>query len=1243
MKKLPFKHLSVRVPWHDLAWNGTICANPNGNQSCAMLEGIRNDRDDEWEAAHCSKNISTINGKLPPCIKERGAFMSPRSITVEMSHKLAYPNSYFGHMQPIDMVLPEYSANAVPFRWTNRRELEPLAALMDFGFDLKREPTKETVGFDSSWVLNPENQSDCLETFFSAFQPEKTLCFFYAKHVPFVEAQGRVIVGVGFMSKPVPPLKEFNYQDPSNPPIRGYLWDRPISHSIRSDFQNGFLLPYHQLLVTAEKNAAINPEDYAAFAPEDRRTEFSYVSEHVSADGAIGALRSCYQSLQKMEQVIKTDYPWAKVKAWINERLTELEKERGPFPGLGSALTALGVPDGVFLAEFLKSSCVEDQNPWDLFEKAMDDPSTLDDEFKSSITRGVARKWKRFAEKKPERRNLLILISRMEISANQARSLFQLNEETDAEHTDKDLAANPYLFYELTRYDDEPISFATVDRGIFPGKAVEQKHPLPESARMDGPDDGRRLRALIVSVLHAAMGQGHSCLLRWQVLQAVREMDLDPPLSLDKDTMEIFEEDCDGVQIVIDDEDSDNPVYQLEERDAICRKIRTCRKRIEKFDRFTSTHDWSAALRHEDNFGEPKTERETIALAEKALALKELFESPFSVLIGSAGTGKTSLVRTLCQEPSILAGGILLLAPTGKARVRLEQGARHPACTLAQFLNQPALEAFDGETGRYLIVDQPICPAKTIIVDESSMLTEDQLASLLSAVTGYERMILVGDSRQLPPIGVGRPFVDIIHLLQPERFDPPQIRVGRGFAELTVRMRQNESEDGDDVNDLQLADLFGASASGSTDDEILGKLAQNNHIDRLRIESWETQNELMSKLFEVIADELPQMESATDIKGFGESLGGMRSDGDFVWYNLGAEKKVESWQILSPVRNVAGGARDLNRYIQRKFRSAMIDYCRRPVKRKSNFKLPKPMGPEDIVYGDKVMNLVNHRSTYHWPKSEACLSYVANGEIGVVLGARFKAEQDGRPKKLEVAFSSQVGYKYEFTGSKLKEDESWLELAYAISVHKSQGSEFGITFVVIPERCSLISREMLYTAFTRQKDKLVILHQGKKFDLRRYTTPNHSDTARRFTNLFHRPDPIEVESRYIEARMIYRSRDGLPVESKSEMAIASELEIARVPFAYNPKLEAFGEVRYPDFVITHPQNGKTYYWEHCGRMDLENYRKRWTRKKAWYAQQGHTIWDEVTNPSGTLIETIEDDDRHFSQESVKKIIQALFV
>ncbi len=58
---------------------------------------------------------------------------------------------------------------------------------------------------------------------------------------------------------------------------------------------------------------------------------------------------------------------------------------------------------------------------------------------------------------------------------------------------------------------------------------------------------------------------------------------------------------------------------------------------------------------------------------------------------------------------------------------------------------------------------------KTVVIDESSMLTEEQLASVLAAVKGVERLVLVGDDRQLPPIGAGRPFHDIVSHLRPSR------------------------------------------------------------------------------------------------------------------------------------------------------------------------------------------------------------------------------------------------------------------------------------------------------------------------------------------------------------------------------------------------------------------------------------------------------------------------------------------
>jgi ATP-dependent exoDNAse (exonuclease V) alpha subunit len=138
-------------------------------------------------------------------------------------------------------------------------------------------------------------------------------------------------------------------------------------------------------------------------------------------------------------------------------------------------------------------------------------------------------------------------------------------------------------------------------------------------------------------------------------------------------------------------------------------------------------------------------------------------------LIGPVGTGKTTLLRMLCALPDVRAKGILLLAPTGKARVRLEEQTeqRSSGRTLAQFL--VGYRRYDGETGAYFPDRRaPRCgDFRTITIDECSMLTEDQLAALFDACTNVERYVLVGDPRQLPPIGAGRPFVDIVSELAP--------------------------------------------------------------------------------------------------------------------------------------------------------------------------------------------------------------------------------------------------------------------------------------------------------------------------------------------------------------------------------------------------------------------------------------------------------------------------------------------
>ncbi|HLG68078.1 MAG TPA: ATP-dependent RecD-like DNA helicase, partial [Acidimicrobiales bacterium] len=130
--------------------------------------------------------------------------------------------------------------------------------------------------------------------------------------------------------------------------------------------------------------------------------------------------------------------------------------------------------------------------------------------------------------------------------------------------------------------------------------------------------------------------------------------------------------------------------------------------------------------------------------------------------------------------------------------------------------------------------------------------------------------------------------------------------------------------------------------------------------------------------------------------------------------------------------------------------------------------------------------------------------YIANGEIGMAIGYYWRNEDRRRGLdfrwKLEVEFSSQPSFKYDFTDRDFGEEGSpVLELAYALTVHKSQGSEFGTVILVLPNPCRLLSRELLYTALTRQKDRVVILHQGPRSELRKYSSDDRSETARRLT------------------------------------------------------------------------------------------------------------------------------------------------
>lgn len=1238
----PLRHVSIRVPWHDTAWDGRVCSAPRLNAACLKLKRIAEEKDDEALEAVAGQRFDELpREQWPPCVAERVGFMAPFEFTRMANHPYNWgPDSAHGHFKPTALRHPPYSAAAVPFAWLLREAIETKGE--EYALDVQAE-WEPDLGFRTQWVQDYRNQSALLDAFAAHLRREQSLCFFYAKAVPFVEhfGGGRILIGVGRVLHPGP-LQEYAYSTKHlDGKHRSMLWERMIQHSIRPDFKDGFILPYHAAIEKASEDPEFDPASLAAFSPADRLLEFSHASQLVSHDAAIASLLACADSLSKASGVLPG--PWERCLAWIDARLGELWKARGPYPGLGAALSAFGLEFGTFIARELTAKIGENSDPWPLVDRLFTEP---DEHLPPPLARAVGTtlraKWARLPE---SRRGLLTLVSRFDLTPEQATTIYVQEERSKAQiaASDAEILANPYVLFELTRLTADPISIWTVDRGVFPEAVVRENHPLPEPSALDAGTDARRVRAWTVKVLEDAASAGSTVLPQHQVVLAIRDQPLQPACGVDADLMEVAK---DGFEEVVAEVGMANghPALQLGRLADMGSLVRTAIEKRVLGKRLVVNADWRKLLdaHLEAQNATAVDELEEAARREKTAALKELAESRLSVLIGPAGTGKTTLLSVLCSDPDVAAGDILLLAPTGKARVRMEQstpGLHLKGYTIAQFLSP---HRYDGVTGRYRLHDQPASAgARTVIIDEASMLTEEMLAALIQALKGVHRLILIGDPRQLPPIGAGRPFVDIVNRLTPEGAAEQFPRVGPSYAELTIRRRQA----GQEREDLQLAEWFSGSPIGPGEDEVFDKVVRTGAGKHVRFVQWDGMDDLRARLIDVLVEELG-LAGPEDVAGFDATLGGE------AWNNLrffnprkgdrpGAAEASESWQILSPVRSSAFGVPDLNRLIHKRFRQPMVEESRKEPYRR---KYPEPMGVEEIVYGDKVINLVNtnpaapwfrHRNVYP-EKQEA---YIANGEIGMAVGYfRRKGAPDLR-WKLEVEFSSQPVFKYDYTSRDFAEEGSAvLELAYALTVHKAQGSEFGIVFLVLPNPNRLLSRELLYTALTQQKDRVVILHQGPRSEIRKYSSDDWSETARRLTNLFLAPSPIVIEGRFYEEHLIHRTVRGEMVRSKSEVIIADHLATQGVDYAYEQPLTLAGATKYPDFTVEDVESGTNYYWEHCGMLHVPSYRRRWEQKLIWYRENGILLHQAGGGPNGTLIITRDEPNGSIDSAGIHALI-----
>lgn len=1113
------------------------------------------------------------------------------------------------HLQLTRVIAPPYSTFAVPFWWMNNDHQQEIDDSLP-----QPLPPDEIAPFSTPWVFGRARQEALLEIMFQQVHSERSLVFFYCKEgTPLGDRVPRLVVAVGKVLN-VGRLLQYESSKPTTYPI----WDRLIRHSIRPQGHEGFVLPYHDYLEPTgdpeeDVRRLLRLEDIAVAVAPQHVDAFSYVAGLAGSDPSLSTLVRCLEAVRKIQEDGVAKGPWQRREEWLNQQIAIVWKNRGVFPGLGPALEALGMRLGTALVrELLSGGTIEpEDNPWPTVDAILLGKRKPPHPAYEADLEAIRKTWANLSD---ERRQLLQLLSRFDLTPSQAIRWFDPSARaraTNVHITDSEMIANPYRISEadLGEQDDAAVAVGTVDRGLLPDPTVATRHPVPSPSAVGSQLDARRVRAAFVAVLRYAANEGDSLLSAVETIESLQNLDLAHPCNPGLDWIQantaMFGEVVELLRLPAGPEaKKEVPVLQLKElheREDRLRKI--LRSRAERVLDPLDV-DWEdlviTAIRESGSEFNPSNVRHTAALNEQVAALRRITTTKLAVLVGRAGTGKTSVLGALLRCSPLATGGILLLAPTGKARVRLGKTTGAEAMTVAQFLY--GLGRYDGNRQRPLFSGDTHRKEKTVVIDESSMLTMNDLAAVLDALdlAHVQRLVLVGDPNQLPPIGVGRPFADLVGSLgeAARSTNAPAIRFAGALARLTIEVRATAKGRSDT---LRLASWFTREPQPVDADRVLSDLERGLPFNDLEVVFWKTPEELLRRLIEQFEKHLGLAQPG-DRKGFNHALGFL--DNGLMPFH--APEGAENFQILSPVRMHPHGVHELNRWIQRNYRASELKNGRQPW--------GLTLGDEELVIRDKVIQTRNEwRDAWDLAAKTSKVLHLANGEIGIVSNRPKK--RDGSPLNiLNVVFAGRpnctIGYKprADFpTGS------GPLELAYVLTVHKAQGSEFRLVFVILPQNCTLLSRELLYTALTRSRDQLVILIEGDDASmLYEFTKPESSETARRNTNLFSTAIRERRDLAPYANHLIHRAEDGEMVRSKSELVIANMLFRMGIKYQYERPLDGErvpGRTR-PDFSFVDPSGG-LLLWEHLGMLTRDDYRQAWEWKRDWYAQNGFALGENL--------------------------------
>ncbi len=392
-------------------------------------------------------------------------------------------------------------------------------------------------------------------------------------------------------------------------------------------------------------------------------------------------------------------------------------------------------------------------------------------------------------------------------------------------------------------------------------------------------------------------------------------------------------------------------------------------------------------------------------------AVEIAVQNGVTIITGGPGTGKTTIINTIIRYFESEGLEVALAAPTGRAAKRMSEATGRDAQTIHRLLgiNGGSSEDSDSVTETLLIRqdDEPL-ETDVVIIDEMSMVDIALMNALLKTIQAGTRLILVGDTDQLPSVGPGNVLKDII---RSEEFPVVNLtKIFRQAAESDIVTNAHRINRGEEV-------------------ELTTRSKDFIFLKR------DSADQIISAMHTLLMNKLPSY--------------------------VGADPS--EIQILTPSRKSMVGVDRLNQVMQELVNPAA------PGKAEKKF-------AETIFrVGDKVMQVKNNyqkdwviRDEYNAEKDRGAGIY--NGDTGIITAISSFAQQ------VTVRFDDGRIVNFDF------EELTDLSLAYAITIHKAQGSEYPAVIIpMYPVSSMLMNRNLLYTAVTRAKKCVCLVGQPEIF------------------------------------------------------------------------------------------------------------------------------------------------------------------